>query len=456
MSEPLDPTIRGDAPAKVNPFVATGAPGTAIYGGYILSKEKDTSLNGAQRYITYSEMLANTSIVSAGVRYFANLVSKAEWSVEPADDSAEAEAIAELTKEIMEDMSTPWHRVIRRAAMYSLWGFSIQEWTAKRREDGSIGYLDVEPRPQVTIERWDLDVNGSVLGIIQRNPQNQTEIYIPRGKCLYLVDDTLNDSPEGLGLFRHLVKVAKKLERYELLEAWGFETDLRGIPIARGPFTQLEQMVKQGTLSRPQANALQAPMLSFIESHNKSPEMGMLLDSMTYQTTDERSSPSSVRQWDIELLQGSPTSAAEVAAAIERLNREAARIMGVEHLLLGSDSKGSHALSKDKSESFGLIVDSCLKEMKETFETDFLGPLWELNGWDIKLKPSFKIEKIQYRDVEQLTSALEQLARAGAPLALDDPAINEIRTILGLSEQTEPEMRDPDMMLGTPTLEENL
>jgi phage gp29-like protein len=137
-----------------------------------------------------------------------------------------------------------------------------------------------------------------------------------------------------------------------------------------------------------------------------------------------------------------------MAAAIERINREMARILGVEQLLLGSDSKGSFALSKDKTQSFGIIVDSCLKELRETFEKDFLGPLWTLNGWDESLKPTFKIEKIQFRDADQLTSSLEQLARAGAPMAFDDPAINAIRSLLGLPNAPEEDpLKDQDITL---------
>lgn len=440
-AQPLDPSVRGETQGgSKSPFKSVGAPGTAIYGGYLIEKEKDSDLKGQQKYITFSNNLTNVSIVGAGVRYFTNLVAKAEWSVEPADDSAAAEDMAEQVKEIMDDMTTPWHRVIRRAAMYVFYGFSVQEWTAKRNEDGTVGMLDIEPRPQVTIERWDVDTSGTVLGVVQRNPQTQEEIYLPRTKCVYLVDDTLNDSPEGLGLFRHIAKACKTLQRYELLEAWGFETDLRGVPIARGPFTLLEQMVTTGQLTQTQVASLKQPMLDFIESHNRNPELGMLLDSQTYTTTDERGTPSTVRQWDVDLLQGSPGTAAEVAAAIERLNREIARVLGVEQLLLGSDSKGSHALAKDKTQQFGLLVDATLKELKEVFERDFLDPLWTLNGWDPELKPSFKIEKIQYRDIEQITTALAELSRAA--LAPDDPATNEVRALLGLSDAPEPDEAD--------------
>ena len=429
------------------PFSVVGAPGTAIYGGQVVSKEKESRLIGRQKYITFSNMLANTAIVAAGVRYFTDLASKAEWSVEAADDSSKAEEMAELVEEIMGDMTTPWHRVIKRLSMFTMYGFALAEWTAKRREDGVIGLLDIEPRSQKTIEKWELDMSGTVTGFIQTNPQTGAEIYLPRGKCIYVVDDTLDDSPEGLGLFRHLVKIAERLEKYELLEHWGFETDLRGVPVARGPFTDMEMMVKAGTLSRAQATALQAPMLDFIENHNRSPELGMLLDSRTYQTTDEKKSPSPVKQWDVELLKGDPQGQEEMAAAIERLNREMARVLGVEQLLLGSDSSGSHALSRDKTQAFGLMVDSAIKEMKEVMERDLLDTLWALNGWDEDLKPKFKIEKIQYRDIEQVTGALEQLSRAGFTMDANDPAGDEIRAILGLSERPEQEEIDMDLAL---------
>lgn len=444
---PLDPNIRGGRPAP-SPTDTLGAPGTAVYGGFVVNSEKDPRLQGQERYKSYSDMLANTAIVAAGVRFFINMVSKAGWHAEPADDSAEAEEKAELVTDMMHDMLTPWHRIVRRAAMYCFWGFSIQEWTAKIRDDGVVGFLDIEPRAQKTIEKWDIDTAGRVLGVVQRNPQSGEDIYLPRGKIVYTVDDTLNDSPEGLGLFRHLIKLAEKLERFQLLEAWGFETDLRGMPIARGPFTKMEEMITNGTLTRAQATALQQPMLDFIESHNRNPELGMLLDSATYSTADERNAPSAVRQWDIEILQGEPQGQKEVAEAIERINREMARVLGVEQMLLGGDSTGSFALAKDKSQSLGLIIDSCLQSVRETMEKDLLKPIWDLNGWDPKLKPTFIIEKVQYREIQQVVDALETLARAGAPLAPDDPAINEIRELIGLSNQSEPVMLDPDLTLG--------
>ena len=427
----------GIQPANVPPSKTVGAAGTAIYGGYIQSREKDASLDGVLRYATYSDIIANTSIVAAGVRFFLNLVSKADWMVQPAEVAGkqkQAEEIAELVEEMLHDMTTPWHRVIRRAAMYRMYGFSLQEWTAKRRDDGAIGFLDIEPRAQVTIERWDTDYHGRVYGAVQRAPQDSKDIYLPIKKCLYMVDDALNDSPEGLGLFRHLVKTSKALTRFEQLEGYGFETDLRGIPVGRGPFKLLDDMVESGEITDAERLAIIAPLTDFTQNHVKRPDLALLLDSMTYESTDESSTPSNVKQWDAELLKGGNTSADAVAKAITRKNRELARVLNVEHLMLGEGTKGSAALSKDKSQSFAMMVDGTLDETVETVERDILVPLFMLNGWDLDLMPTLKTEAIQHREVTEVTGALADMSQAGAVLAPDDPAINVVRDLLGLPD----------------------
>ena len=436
----LDNLLSRFRPQRVNPTETLGVPGTAIYGGYVVERERSTDLasHGA-RYRTYADILANTSIVTAGVRYFVNLVGGAAWSFAPSEadfDGWHAErAEAMLTR----DPVTPWHRIVRRAAMYRFYGFSVQEWTAGRRADGMLSFADVAPRAQSTIERWDVGPTGVMLGAIQESLQTRREIYLPREKLLYLVDDTLSDSPEGLGLFRHLVSPAKRLERYEQLEGFGFETDLRGIPVVRLPLTLLNQQTKEGELSESQRTQMIAPFQQFAENHIRNPKLGLLLDSMTYETKDQAERPSNVPLWNVELLTGSATSFAENAAAIERLNRELARILGVEQLLLGS-GQGSYALSQDKTHQFYLLAEGALTEIREAVERDLLRALWRLNGWDAALMPEIRTEAVQYRDIQQIGATLRDLATAGAVLDPEDPVIGEVRDLMGLSR--------PDAVVG--------
>ena len=434
---------------KYPPTVTAGAPGTAIIGGYVEEKERDSDLQGRKKYETYSNMLANVSIVAAGVRYFLNLVAKPGWKFEPPQNGGpQGEEYAELLADMTTDMMTPWRRVVRRAAMYRFYGFSIQEWTAKRRDDGSLGLLDIAPRPQQTIEKWDVAADGTLLGVLQRSPQDYSEIYLPRPKLIYVVDDSLNDSPEGLGLFRHVAESCRRLKRYEQLEGYGFESDLRGIPLARAPLAELDRAVRNGDMSEAQKAATLQPLKTFMESHIRNPKLGLLLDSMTYETQDEAQRPSNAKQWDMELLKASSSTQAEIARTVDRLNREIARVLGVEQLLLGDNGVGSFAMAKEKSHNFALIIDSTLHELAEAFAADYVNRIFELNGWDMKLRPTVKTDKLQYRSVEEVTTSLEQMARAGAVLAPDDPAIFEVRDLMGLTRPIEI-ASDMDAALGT-------
>lgn len=420
------------------PTSIRGTAGVSITQGYINRDEKSSKLQGQQRYITYADMIANTSIIAAGIRYYLNLLAKANWALDPADDSAEAERLAERTMEIIHGMRRPWSRVVRTAGMYRFYGFSVQEWIARREEDGTFGLLDIASRPQNTIVQWDTEEDGNVIGSVQRNPDTFEHIYLPRSKTVYVVDDALADSPEGLGILRQLTKPAETLEELQRLETYGYEMDLQGVPIVRAPLQQIQAEVANGTLTQEQASAATSALVGFLTNHARRPDVGLMLDSAVYTGTGEQQTPTANRQWDIDTMtSGSADSAVAVATAIERLNREMARVMGVEELMLGSDGAGSFAMSKQKSDNFALMVDSSLSEIRWSMQHDVVGTLFRINGWDPALAPKFRTEQIAFQDVEQITTALREMSMAGAVLAPDDPAINEIRAIMGLSPQKE-------------------
>lgn len=424
---------------KVTPTQTIGGMGTAVYGGYVTGPEESSELTGERKFKTYSEILANVSIAAAGVRYFLAVMGKATWSFTPSEADTDGR-YAELAEQILiEDPATPWHRVVKRAGMYRFFGFSVQEWTARRREDGVMTFLDIAPRAQKTIERWDIDpMTGEVAGMWQRIPQFSREVYLPRGKVMYVVDDSLSDSPEGLGLFRHVVKTARALQVLERLEGLGFETDLRGIPVARGPFAALAAMEKAGEITKAERTMIEAPLRDFVKNHLRNASSGLLLDSATYRDLSDAARPTTTPQWTVDLLNGSSTSLEPLNVAINRKNLEIARVLGVENMLLGGgENSGAYALSKDKTDSFFLNVNGALQEVLQSVRDDLLYTIWQLNGWPEEMMPTVDVEEIAHSDVEAITNALRAMAQAGAVLTPDDPAINEVRSLMGLSPQPE-------------------
>jgi hypothetical protein len=416
---------------RVSPTKTYGVPGVSVVGGFVQTEEVNADLVGQNKWIQFSEALVNVGIVGAGIRYFLNLIARATWNATPPEDSGEAgiEA-AKFMNDVLHDMDTPFARICRRASMYKFHGFSIQEWTAKKRDDGKIGMKDIEPRSQPTIERWDQDKHGNVFGVVQRSRTDGQEIYLPRKKIVYLVDDSISDSPEGLGILRHIVPHAKRLQQYENIEGIGMETDLRGIPIGRVPLAVLAQAVKDQRITQEEADQAKAVMEDFITNHVRSLDTGLVVDSLTYQTQDEKGAPSNVPQWAVELLQNNTTALPDAAAAINRLTHTIARLIGVEHLLLGTE-KGSFALSRDKSHNFFMVVDSALNEIGSAMEKDVVDPIWALNGFDDKLKPKLVPETSRFRDIEQITGALKDLAAAGLTIDPADPIVGFLRDLIG-------------------------
>lgn len=418
------------------------------------------NLVGPHRFDKYDQMVREASIVGAGVRLFLNLISNAVWTVNPPEglndnEAAIAQGYADQAYAMLFDMTTSWAAVVRKTAAFKFYGFAIQEWTAKRLPDGTIGLLDIEHRPQKTIAQWNRDEGGTVQSVVQRVPGRQ-DVTLPRVKIVYAVDDTLTDSPEGLGLFRHLVETAMRLKMFLQLEEIGFTTDLRGIPVARAPLGELRQEVIDAgppdSDARAKAEARRAsllqPLRNWLEKHMRNEKSGMLLPSDTYvaAAVDKSTTPSSVPKWALELLSGDSTSFDSMAAAVNRMNQELARIMGVEHLLLGADGGGSLALARSKVGTFYLTVTSTLLDLCEIYDRDVLDPIGELNGWPEHLRPQMGVNEISDRDIEQVLTALKDLAIAGAPVMPDDPAVGEIYDLLGLTRPPE-RMDDLDASL---------
>lgn len=413
--------------------VQVGVGGTVIYGGYVVEEERDPRARGTEKFRTYSNLIANLSIVAASLHYYLNLVGKAKWKFAPADDSSQAKQLAEKTQEVMEDTDIPLPKVVKRASMFRMYGFSLHEWTSKTRKDGTIGFASIEPRPQITIERWWVE-RGKLVAVSQRDPNTGKELVLPRAKLLYLVDDVIDDAPTGLGVLRHVIETGTRLRRYQQLEGIGFEMNLRGVPLGRAPLSKLKQMVQDGKITEEQYKQILRPLKDLLSNHVRNPDISILLDSDLVRSEDPNQTPTGTPLWSFELLQGASTGEAELAATISRLTNEIAIVMGTEHILLGSGDVGSYALAKSKSQAFELRVDGALYETGCGIKRDLIKPLFMMNGWPEEMMPTPMAESVQSRDMTEMSNVIRNLATSGAVLSPDDEVINEFRRLAGLPD----------------------
>lgn len=419
----------------------SGTTGVASYAGKLVSFETDPDLQGTNLYRTFANTIANTTIVGAGIRYYQNLLAGTAWTITPKEGTgSDGEAACELVKTGLfeADLTSPWSTVIKRAALYRMYGFSLHEWTMRKRaSDGAWIYADISHRPQHTIYFWDIpDKGGPFVGVVQRPILWGEYFYIPRERLFYTVDSSLTDSPDGVGVLRHVVEHTRRLARYEQLEGWGYENDLRGIPVGKIPYAALKKFAAANNLGQAWIDQQTNAVETLVQQHVRNPNLGITIDSSPYQTDTAQPTISSVPQWAIELLTARGEGLADLGEVIERINREIARVLGMEFMLLGGDGKGSLALSTDKTSMFASVLEAVLHELVWFVQHDLVYPLLRLNGYDPDVMcPDIQPDPIATERIEVCVDALAKLAQAGALLSPDDPAINQIRQRLHIADQ---------------------
>lgn len=424
-----------------------GEDGVISYGGYILSEESDKDLATPRgKFTAFANMINDSTTVSAAVRYMVGLCSGTRWTVSKKDGSgSDGEKARKIVEEGIFEAKTqqPWSTTIGQAALSPLYGFSLHEWYQRRRNDGLIVLGDIQSLPQWTIQRWDKGDDGTkpVQGIEQwvpGMPMNGPS-YVNRQSMLYVADRSLTNKPDGIGLLRHVYKKWKILERYELLEGFGFEGDLRGIPSGMAPYEELNAAALIKHPNNPDAvrayvSAQTKVLRDFIQNHVKTPGLGILLDSQRFK--DIIGNPTAYAKWGLSIMKGDGSGLEEIAKTIDRLVREIARVLGVDFLMLGVDGKGSLALSQDKTSMFASLLASALGNIAWSITYDLAWPLITRNGLDPeKCCPDILPDPISSDDVEKVTRALLDMAQAGAPLMAGDPAIDQVRQRLHLAEQ---------------------
>jgi hypothetical protein len=419
----------------------SGSDGVAAPGGYLWRGETNADLIGHKLWLTLSNTLLNSIVVAAAARYFLNLISGTEWEAEPvkaagADGIRAAEIVRAGLFDAMfvADRAKTWSSVVRKAALYKFVGFSMHEWIVRKRPDGLIVFSDLQHRPQYTIHWWDkVEERSPLLGVIQQTRLGH-RYYLPRERLWYCADDTLTDDPAGAGMLRHTIAHTKRLDRYEQLEGIAMEGDLRGTPLMRAPIKKLQEMADNAKKGSGWVDSQLSAFTDFGANHIKTSDLSLLIDSEPY--TDKEGRISAVPKWAVDILKSDAGSLPQLQAAIERCNREIARVIGAEFMLMGGGSSGSHAMHADKTDQFGNLIQSTLGEMSGFARNDLARVLVSLNGLDADAcTPTLLPGAVSTEAVAQVTKSLVDMAQAGAPLMPGDPAVDQIRARLHLAAQ---------------------
>lgn len=382
-----------------------------------------------KQFRVYSFAIKKIPIVSASIRYYLNMCAQAKWRLIPAGGeetpTPEARRLCDLIAEMLFDSSRfNFQELVKRCAAYKFWGFSVHEWTAIERDDGLLGFLEIAPRAQSTLGRWQRDERNQITGVYQNHKD-----FIPREKIVYLVDNALHDSPEGLGLLKSVEETVERLYLYHQLEEAGLSCDLRGVLTVGAPLREIQDMIKRGNLTAEEAERIVAPLKSFTRKYDGRKRQALFYDTEPYSSTDNMGRVTNVPKFQASILQGNSSSLPEANTIIQRLHREIARALGAEFLFMGEDP-GSRALATEMTSQFSLMVDEGLAALRQAFQSDLVLRLCDLNGFDADIAPQLVVEKAKFLSVTERINGLERLS--GGQIDANDAAVPVLRAELGL------------------------
>lgn len=427
-----------------------GLDGQYIYSGFIYQAEKRRELRDREKWTTFDNIVANIGIVSAAIGIWTDLAGSAKWTVKPNPRGGkDAEKCAELIYDgtIGATLSKPWRNVIKRQLIKKFRGFALHEVLVRRRDDGVVVLKDLQHRPQWTVYRWDKpDPQTPWQGIEQRGRSGEKST-VPRSRLFYSVEDTLTDSPDGVGLLRYMVEDADAYQRYRQLEGIGFDTDLRGMPIGRAPLAKMVDYAKAaGCKTKDEIqtwiDTRLKPLQNLLSGHVKTTEQSLLLDSAVYATLDQARTPSSIFEWSFDVVKAAASTMSEIGPASRSLLESIARIMSAEFLILGGGgSGGSHAQHADKTSMFGLRVNSSCDDVGDDATRDIATRLTILNDYDPETcTPTFEHEPVATESVLETCQALAALAQAGAVLPPNWKGVNVLLDRMDLPDLPEQDL----------------
>ncbi len=433
-----------------------GVAGFEIVGGRIDEEFLDI-LRGRKKLQYYQEMQENDSIVGAILFATGMMLKRVGWRIAPGALGSNVEEITEeqqwgatLFEGMLKDMEVPWADFVSDAISMLTFGFAPFELLFKIRggmdqtspkykslfNDGMVGIRKFAFRPQNTIDEWDIDEHGNVLGLYQNIPSGyvvknrkgdvQRRKYIPAKCLLNFIPGRCKGSPEGRSALRNAVVPYYYRKRMQEIEAQAAERELNGFPVVRIPNKLL--------LSKdPTARALVASYKELARGLRYGTDTAVVAPSDTFR--DAQGNVSNQRIVEIELLTSGGSRDINLDRTINRYSQEIARTILADFILIGSGDKGSFSLSQSKVDLFQISIEGFLANLAAPINDTVIPIIWKLNGLPMETMPQVIPGKVKPENISDVADFIQKMVSSG--VITPDPMLeNVVRELGGLPDKS--------------------
>jgi hypothetical protein len=405
-----------------------GSTGLRQWSGWV-REEFLPQLQGRQAARVFREMKDNSSVIGSLVFAIDATMRRIEWRVDPADDSGKAAAAADFFDGCRDDMSHTWPDFIIEMQSMLTYGYAPMEVTYKRCmgkkpkgldpnglplpdsqfDDGKLRWRKIALRGQDTVIKWFFDANGAVSGMTQQ-PWQGPLIDIPIEKLLLFRPMSHKNNPEGRSILRSAYRSWYMAKRLEEMEAIVYER-MGGIPTIYIPNDILEAAAA-GDVN---AAAKLAAFKNIATNVRVDEQMGLVLPSDLWEGAAGQNSSASMYRFELVTPQHG-RSTVDADKVITRYNVNMLASVMADFLQLGHESRGTQALSQNKTDMFFNALEGFLIAGSEVLNRFGIPRLGDLNGMDPKYYPSYAPDMPQRLDLDVLGNFVFRLSQAGMPL----------------------------------------
>ena len=417
-----------------------GAPGTRIFGGFILTEEYVPELTGVRGLDVFERMRRSDGMVAASLRGIKLPLLSAEWDVIAASaDPLDVEIADFVRQNLFERLA--WQEHLREVLTMLDFGFSVFEkvWDivdvvdAGARQYAStrqqVVLKKLAPRMQRTIWRWNTDDHGDVVTVDQQKWLNESFSVqpIPIDKLLVFT----NDKEAGNYLGRSIIRPSYKhwfiKDQLYRIQAIAAERHGVGIPVM--------------SLPPDKSDAANIQRAEDILAGIRANERGYVVELAGYKFRVEGTGSTSVMDLDPMIKHHDFMISVSVLA---------------QFLTLGSQEQGARALAQDLTALFLMTEEALGAYVADVHNRHLIPELVDYNYAGVTSYPKLSVSSIESRNVVQLISVLAQAA-AGKLVTPDLGVENLIRKWIGakpLDTKTvlaSPDPNDPASLVEDPT-----
>jgi len=401
-----------------------GAPGTQIFGGQLSAlQDYNPDLQPPGCYDIFDKMRLSDGQVGAALAVIKLPILRAEWSVEPASDTAEDRMIAEFIERDLRSMTTSWQATLRQILLHLDYGSMPFETVWDVGDDGLVHLRKLAPRMPRSVLKWLIDENGGFAGIQQGafKTSGWTLVDIPANKLVLFVNEQEGANFRGISVLRRAYKHWFYKDGMYRIDAIANEKRTVGIDIG---------VIKPGATDKANLKTQLERALMTLHAHEKN-----------YIVTDEEN-----YEYKLE-TGGARGNANAIMASIEHHDWHILRSVIAEFVGMGTGSTGSRAMHRDKTSFFLMALEATSDNIADAGSTYLLRPWVDFN-WRVKEYPRMRYSRLDTRDTQQLAQAVQQLVSVGA-LTPGEDTERELRTQLDIPEETRPFEAEPEPADGT-------